>query len=248
MTTILKLGGSVITEKDRPETVDVAALDQVVGAVVEAYDPGEFVVVHGGGSFGHHHAATHGYSKMDGTRNATAVTDVHRAMTALNTAVVDAFQTRGVEAIPVSPLSVARRDSEEQLQFPTDQVATALGEGFLPVVQADPIVHDGAGATILSGDEIVVTLAEALGADRVGLCSTVPGVLDENDDVVAEITDYDEVAAVLGESDATDVTGGMAEKVRALLALSAPAAIFDPDALDRFLRGEDVGTIVRGGR
>ncbi len=246
MTTILKLGGSVITEKDQPETVDEATLEQVVDAVVDAYEPGKFVVVHGGGSFGHHHAAKHGYSKTDGTRNATAVTDVHRAMSVLNDAVVDAFQARDVAAVPVSPLSVARRDAAATLSFPADGVETALDEGFLPVVQADPIVQEGAGATILSGDEIVVTLGESLGANRVGLCSTVPGVLDAEGNVIPEIDDFDEVASVLGESDSTDVTGGMAGKVQSLLALSAPAAIFDPAALGPFLRGEDVGTVVDG--
>jgi isopentenyl phosphate kinase len=246
MTTVLKLGGSVITEKDQPETVDDAMLEQVVEAVVDFYDPGRFVVVHGGGSFGHHYAAAHDYSKTEGTQDATAVTDVHRAMTVLNDAVVDAFQDRGVAAIPVSPLSVARRDSEGTLSFAAGQVATALDEGFLPVVQADPIVQEGAGATILSGDEIVVTLAEALGADRVGLCSTVPGVLDEDGTVVPEIAEFQAVADVLGESDATDVTGGMAGKVQSLLDLSAEAAIFDPDALGAFLRGERVGTAVTG--
>jgi isopentenyl phosphate kinase len=246
MTTILKLGGSVITEKDEPETVDDAMLEQVVEAVVDAYDPGQFVVVHGGGSFGHHHAAAHGYTKTDGTRDATAVTDVHRAMTVLNDAVVDAFQTRDVAAIPVSPLSIAHRDSEGRLSFAAGQVATALDEGFLPVVQADPVVQEGAGVTILSGDEIVVTMAEALGAARVGLCSTVPGVLDEGGTVIPEIADFEAVADVLGGSDSTDVTGGMAGKVRSLLALSAEAVIFDPDALDAFLRGERVGTVVTG--
>lgn len=246
MTTILKLGGSVITEKDRPETVDESALAGVVDTVADHYEPGRFVVVHGGGSFGHHHAARHEYSETDGTRDATAVSDVHRAMTALNEAVVDAFQDRDVGAVQVSPLSAAHRDSDGRLSFPTGTLATALNEGFLPVVQADPIVHDGSGATILSGDDIVVSLAESLGADRVGLCSTVPGVLDDDGEVIPEIDDFAGVASVLGGSDATDVTGGMAGKVKTLLSLGVPASIFDPAALAAFLDGGSPGTTVRG--
>ena len=34
--TILKLGGSVITDKDSPETVDDAALDSVVAAIADS--------------------------------------------------------------------------------------------------------------------------------------------------------------------------------------------------------------------
>lgn len=247
MTTILKLGGSVITEKDRPETVDDEALTGVVDTIVDHHEPGAFVVVHGGGSFGHHHAARHEYSETDGTHDSAAITDVHRAMTVLNDAVVDAFQERDIAAVPVSPLSVAHRDSEGSLSLPVATLLTALQEGFVPVVQADPILHDGSGATILSGDDIVVSLADALGADRVGLCSTVPGVLDDEGDVISTIDDFDSVAAVLGESDATDVTGGMAGKVATLLSLGAPASIFDPAALPAFLAGDSVGTTIRGG-
>ncbi|WP_340099142.1 isopentenyl phosphate kinase [Salinibaculum salinum] len=248
MTTILKLGGSVVTEKDQQETVDEAMLSTVLDIFADHYDPGQFVVVHGGGSFGHHHAARHGYSKTDGTRDATAVTDVHGAMTTLNEAVVDALQARGVPAVPVSPLSLAHRDAGGELSFPADTITTTLDEGFLPVVQADPIVHADRGATILSGDDIVVSLATSLGASRVGLCSTVPGVLDNDGAVIPEIESYGDVSHVLGESESTDVTGGMAGKVRTLLDLEAPAAIFDPDDLGGFLDGESVGTIVRGDR
>jgi isopentenyl phosphate kinase len=247
MTTILKLGGSVITDKDEPETIDEATLSRVVDVVADRYESGAFVVVHGGGSFGHHHAAGHGYSETEGTGDAIAVTDVHGAMTTLNDAVVAAFQARDVPAIPVRPLSFAHRTADSRLSFPAEQIATALAEGFLPVVQADPIVHEDRGATILSGDDIVVSLAESLAADRVGLCSTVPGVFDEDGAVIPEIDAFDDVAAALGGSDATDVTGGMAGKVRTLLGLDVPAAIFDPDALAAFLDGDTVGTTIRGG-
>ena len=245
MTTILKLGGSVITDKDNPETVDEETLGAVVDSVVDHYEPGEFVVVHGGGSFGHHHAATHGYSKTEGTRDARAVSDVHRAMTALNEAVVDAFQDRDVAAIQMSPLSVTHRDSDGRLALPAETIATTLGEGFLPVVQADPIVHTGRGATILSGDEIVVSLAESLAADRVGLCSTVPGVLDDQEEVIEEIDSFEAVSDVLGASDSTDVTGGMAGKVDTLLGLGVPASVFAPKDISEFLNTGTAGTVVR---
>ncbi|MFT4946389.1 MAG: isopentenyl phosphate kinase [Natronomonas sp.] len=245
MVTVLKLGGSVVTEKDQPETVDEAALKAVVETVIDRYEPGTFVVVHGGGSFGHHHAANHGYSKTEGTRDPRAVNDVHRAMTALNEAVVDTFQTRDVAAIPVSPLSVAHRERDGRLVFPAETLTTTLEEGFLPVVQADPIVHDGRGATILSGDDIVVSLAQSLGSDRVGLCSTVPGVLDDDGEIIDEIEAFADVSDVLGGSESTDVTGGMAAKVQRLLELDTPASIFDPDALAEFLETGRAGTVVR---
>jgi isopentenyl phosphate kinase len=72
----------------------------------------------------------------------------------------------------------------------------------------------------------------------------VPGVLDGDDAVVDRIGSFDEVADVLGASEATDVTGGMAGKVRALLDLEVPAQIFGPDALASFVAGESPGTTI----
>jgi len=244
MVTVLKLGGSVITDKDTAETVDDAALSRAADAIASAADRegSPLVLVHGGGSFGHHHAARHGVSTTEGTRDAAALTEIHRAMGELNASVVDALQERGVAALPVRPLSLALR--REELEVPLDGIELMLSEGFVPVLHGDVVVDAGNGGTILSGDEIVVAMARGLDADRVGLCSTVPGVLDAAGDVIPAIGSYDEVAAAVGDSDATDVTGGMAGKVRRLLALGAPAAVFDLAALERFLETGRAGTIV----
>lgn len=245
MVTVLKLGGSVVTEKDTPETVDQAALSRATTAIAdresETDDP-SLVIVHGGGSFGHHNAAKHGVSRTSGTHDAVAITEIHRAMGELNTAVVEALQSRSVAALPVRPLSVAVRANG--LTVPLQQVEAMLAEGFVPVLHGDVVTTRGAGATVLSGDDIVVALAESLGAQRVGLCSRVPGVLDENDDVIDRIESYEAVASVLGESEDTDVTGGMAGKIERLLDLDTPASVFDLDGLEAFLSAGSAGTVV----
>ena len=240
---VLKLGGSVITEKDERETVDLDSLARLAGVLGQA-EVEDLVVVHGAGSFGHYYANEHGVSTTEGTHDARAVREIHDSMARLNKAVLDYLDDAGVPGVPVRPFSAARRDGD--LDVYTNQVETMLAEGFTPVLHGDVVAEAGAGATILSGDEVVAALAEQLGADRVGLCSTVPGVLDDDGDVIREITAYDEVAGVLGESESTDVTGGMAGKVRELLALGAPASVFGPSDLADFLRGEDAGTTVRG--
>lgn len=257
MLTVLKLGGSVVTKKDVPETVDTGSLDRAseqIRTFLEgdldsapddgSNDPGQLVVVHGGGSFGHHHAAKHGVSSTEGSSDASALTEIHRAMGELNAAVVEALHERHVAALPVRPLSVAFRD-ETGLQFDTAAVSAMLDAGFVPVTHGDVIVDSEQGGTILSGDDIVVSLARSLGADRVGLCSTVPGVLDGDDEIIDRIDSYAEVEGVLGESNATDVTGGMGHKVRELLDLDAPASVFDVEALGRFLGSGQAGTVIR---
>lgn len=250
--TILKLGGSVITDKDRAETLDGEALDAAAAAIADAVTGGtvdRLVVVHGGGSFGHHHASDHGVSTTEGTHDASGALAIHSAMKTLNQFVVSRLHAREVPVLPVHPLSAAARDAggAGNLSFPLDAMETMLDEGFVPVVHGDVVATSGEGVTVISGDEIVTYAARGLDADRVGLCSTVPGVLDAGDEVIPEIRAFADVESVLGGSDAdADVTGGMAAKVRELLDLGAPASIFGPDAIESFLAGEDAGTTIHG--
>jgi isopentenyl phosphate kinase len=237
---VLKLGGSVVTEKSSPETVADGALARAAEALAGRHR--DLVIVHGGGSFGHPHAERHGVTRTEGTREAAAVTDVHGAMTELNATVVGALAERGVPAVPVHPLSFASRDADSVLSLPVEAPRRMLAEGFVPVLHGDVVVHAGRGATVVSGDELVVALARGLGADRVGLCSDVPGVLDGSGEVIDRVEAFEDVADSLGESEATDVTGGMAAKVRSLLDLGAAANVFDLDGLAPFLEGADPGT------
>lgn len=240
MTVVLKLGGSVVTRKAEAETVDRATLSTLADAV--AGNDVDLVLVHGGGSFGHHHASERGVSTDAGTRDAGDARAIHGAMTDLNDAVVAALADRGVPALPVHPLSAATRDETGDLTLPPGPVETMLGEDYVPVLHGDVVAHAGTGVTVVSGDELVVHLATGLGADRVGLCSAVPGVLDADGAVVPRIDAFDDVADALGGADATDVTGGMAEKVRRLLGLEVPAHVFGVDGAGPFLDGEDPGT------
>ncbi len=240
MTTILKLGGSVITDKDRPETVDHETLE-MLGATIAEHDVSDLLIVHGGGSFGHHHAAAHGVSQTVGTTDPAAVRDITDAMKRLNTAVVDVLVDHGVPGVPVHPFSGARRTESGDLSACTEPLEDMLAAGFVPVCHGDVIAHAGVGATILSGDEIVCSYASTLDAFRVGLCSAVPGVLDGNE-LIPLIESLDDVAHVLGGSDSTDVTGGMAGKVASLLELETDAFVFGVDGVGRFLSGDSAGT------
>lgn len=243
---LLKLGGSVLTDKDQPETVDRAGLAAAAAAIGDRSD-GALVVVHGGGSFGHPAAERAGISPEVGTTDTASIRAVHAAMGRLNDAVLAALAAEGVPAVPVRPFSVGHRDRDGAVQLSVESLEAKLAEGFVPVLHGDVITSVGQGGTVLSGDELIVKLAERLDAESVGLCTTVPGVLDADGAVLQEIDAYEGVADVLGASESTDVTGGMAGKVQALLALEAESQIFDLEALPAFLAGERPGTRITGG-
>lgn len=250
MVVVLKLGGSVLTRKDEPETLDRDSLEvcaRAIGTRDRADLPdGDLLLVHGGGSFGHYRAEAHGVSITDGTDDTAAVVSVHDSMRRLNDAVVAALHERGVPAVGVEPLSLASRDATGALDLPTRSLATMLDDAFVPVCFGDVVATAGDGFTVVSGDELAVALATAFDADRVGMCSGVPGVLDADGAVLDRIDSLDEVAEAFGDVEGWDVTGGMAAKVRGLLDLPVPAAVFGRDALPAFLAGEPAGTRIGG--
>ncbi|MEF8892595.1 isopentenyl phosphate kinase [Halodesulfurarchaeum sp.] len=238
---VLKLGGSVITDKEKPETVDTDRLVEAAAAIRDA-DVSNLVIVHGGGSFGHPAAKGADVAIETGTRDTEAIREIHAAMGRLNGAVLDALAAEEIPAVPVRPFSAGSRNRNGDIVLPTAHLETMLEEGFVPVLHGDVIVTAESGATIVSGDELVVSVAEDLEVDAVGLCTTVPGVLDENETVIPEIHEFEAVREVLGGSSATDVTGGMAGKVRSLLELDTGAQIFDLAGLEDFLAGATAGT------
>ena len=240
MTTVVKLGGSVITAKKDRETLDDRSLSRAAGAIAEADE--EVAVVHGAGSFGHPHAAEYGVTETTGTHDYEAVTAIHGAVTTLTRFVVSRLHAADAPAVPVHPLSAGYRNEGGETRLPTGAVETLLSEGFLPVTHGDGVAHVGEGTTVVSGDELVVALARAVNADRVGLCSAVPGVLDDDGNVIDRIDSFDSVASVFGENPGADVTGGMAGKVQRSLGLDAPAFVFGLDELKAFLDGRDAGT------
>src|SRR3989337_3329869 len=102
---VLKIGGSVITDKNG----DLAAKTEVINRLAEEVAKANLknlIVVHGGGSFGHPTAQKHGIKeglKMDSQKVGFAET--HHVMTVLNGLVMDALVWHNVPAVSVTPSS-----------------------------------------------------------------------------------------------------------------------------------------------
>lgn len=241
--TLLKLGGSVITKKDQPETLNEINL-HTAATIISNHRPKNLIVVHGGGSFGHFHASNFGVTIERGISNATEVDIIHSSMTNLCDTVIHTFHSLNIPAIPIHPLSVAWRDSNSVLHFPSQHILSLLESGFVPVVHGDIITTAKEGATIVSGDEIVTNLSNSIPTKRIGFCTLTPGVLDSSGNVIPHLSPHQQKESSITHSSATDVTGGMAGKINELTNASAPVSIFDLPNLEDFLNGNNPGTSV----
>ncbi|MGI5991377.1 MAG: isopentenyl phosphate kinase [Methanosarcina sp.] len=244
---ILKLGGSVITDKAADQGVIREADLLRIAKEVSGYR-GKMIIVHGAGSFGHTYAKKYG---LDRGFDPEGVIVTHESVKELASRVVDALNEYGIRAIAVHPMgcTVCRNGRIESMYL--DNIKLMLENDFVPVLHGDVVMDLELGACVLSGDQIVPYLAKELKIARLGLGSAEDGVLDKSGKPVPEITPetFENFKHYIRGSESTDVTGGMLGKVQELLELSKTSCITShifnagkENNICRFLDGESIGT------
>ena len=245
---ILKLGGSVITDKGADCAINRQALSGIAGAIARAH-ASEIMIVHGAGSCGHPEAHRYHLDRGAEAGATDGIVVTHRAVSSLNDAVVSSLRDAGIAAVGVHPLHAGVADNGRLIAFEHRHIEKMLVLGMVPVIHGDVVMDLSRGACIVSGDQLVRYFAVALKCSRVGLATDVPGVLDGGR-VVPEITPTTVANLQIGNSSHTDVTGGMKGKIDELLGLAKAGTgsdIFHVSRIGDFLAGNDHGgTKVRG--
>ena len=245
---ILKLGGSVITDKSADCTVNRESLATIAAAIAGARTSG-IVVIHGAGSCGHPEAKRYHLDKGASAGQTDGIWVTHRVVSGLNDEVVRALRDAGVAAVGIHPFHTAVADNGRLVSFEHRHLEKMLALGMVPVIHGDVVMDLTRGACIVSGDQLVRYLALALHITCVGLATDVPGVLDGTC-VVPKITRDIMPEIQIGNSKHTDVTGGMSGKLTELLELADAGIgsdIFHVSRTRDFLNGNDHGgTHVRG--
>ena len=227
----LKLGGSLLTDKTRPQALRSDMLQRLAAEIAAALDerPGlSLVIGHGSGSFGH--VTAQQYGTRDGVHSPAAwrgYAAVARVAADLNRLVVDALWEAGVPVLRIQPSASARCRDGELLSLDERPLITALRNGLTPVIHGDVALDDVRGGTIVSTEAIFRWLAPRLHAQRVVLVGEVEGVLTADPvsgvkgEVIDEITPatLSRLADVLGGSRGVDVTGGMGAKIAEMILL-----------------------------
>lgn len=264
---LLKLGGSVITDKNQPFTARMDVIDrlaiEIKNALDERGDDLQLIIGHGSGSFGHQ--AANQYQTHRGAIAADSwlgFAAVAAAAAELNHLVVTALRRAGVPAIRFQPSASTRTRGEQLMYFETFPLKEVLKHGLVPVVYGDVSVDARQGMSIVSTEKLFDNLARELAPSRIILTGKVDGVYEADphaqpDAAMIEDIDrsnWEEVEAMLGGSHGPDVTGGMFSKVQEMyrLTLAMPpmqAMIMSAEApghLEMVLKGQmvDFGTLI----
>jgi isopentenyl phosphate kinase len=259
MLVFLKLGGSLITDKTRPQTPRLEKLNDLARQVAAALkeNPGlQIVLGHGSGSFGHPTASHYGTRRgVSGKEAWNGFSEVWYQASTLNRLVTEAFHAASLPVLTLSPAASVTAHEGKVFIWDLYQVKTTLAQGLIPIIHGDVAFDDVLGGTILSTEDLFAHLAHELRPDRILLAGLETGVWRDfpaRTDLLRDLTPETagKSSTNLGASTGMDVTGGMLAKVNQMLALveklpGLEVLIFsgeEPENILYALRGHSPGT------
>jgi isopentenyl phosphate kinase len=260
MITLVKLGGSLITNKLAERQFRQSIMDRLASEIASACEINhdlKLIIGHGSGSFGHFAASR--YRTIDGVHSLQewrAFAEVATVAAELNYLVAKSLHEAGVPVWRLQPSSSSICNDGELVLMSVDPIRRALNNGLVPLVYGDVSFDNVRGGTILSTERIFLYLTAQLAVSRIFLLGEVEGVYDSRGAIIHEINNnnFAEIESALGRSLGVDTTGGMNTKVRDMMELVSrlPAIevrIFDgrqPSLLEKALLGvSSPGTVIR---
>lgn len=180
---VVKFGGAAITDKLSWETLRSDALHQGAQMLENCQKAGQrVVVVHGAGSFGHHHARQYSINAgfgADKKHTLTGFCRTRQSVTKLNQHVVDHLLSRNVPAVGCSPFPSWETKDKQVCLWPLEPITSVLSSGLVPVLHGDCVLDREQGCCILSGDTIIKILCQNFTVERVVFLTDVSGVFNK---------------------------------------------------------------------
>lgn len=255
---LVKLGGSVITDKTRYRTFREDVLGRLVGEIASAGR--EVILVHGAGSFGHvvaaQHQLQHGYRDDSQIAGAAKVMEDVRE---LDLNVIRVLNAGGVPSVSLPPSAVALLKGGKLEDLDVAAFRRYLELGMCPVTFGDVALDRERRFGICSGDQLMERLAREFRPERVIFCADVDGVYTADpagdpDATLIGTVDRRTLDALPRTQRCADVTGSIFGKLETMMRIAAwggDAIVLNghaPGRLEAALKGETViGSKVVGG-
>lgn len=255
---LIKLGGSVITDKKEYRTFNRDVVSRLCSEIKESGK--EVMIVHGAGSFGHILAKKFELnSGFKSDEQIPAVAQVCYDVRELNAMIVNELNSAGIPAISIPPGSCFMMD-DRRISFGDGEIIKSLvDKGIMPILFGDVVQDRKHGFAICSGDQIMERLSDIFDFEKVIFVSDIDGLFDDDpknnpDARLYGYVDADTLESVRSESSVDDVTGGVYEKMKSMMRMTSPhreCILVNGTVAGRLrsaLNGEKViCTIARGG-
>ena len=247
--TIIKLGGSTVTLKNKPLSANLPIIIELGKIIKQITTP--LIIVHGGGSFGHHFASKWGLSTSPQTVNPQAVIETRNSMLDLHLLILDSLSRSNVftYTVPLCSMLDNGKLSSFTIRFLNDLIKNNL----IPITFGDVIV-DQTGAYIISGDKLMEFLSSSLPVKKAIFTLDVDGIYEDTGSgkSLADVVDNDTVLYGLS-SKVDDVTGSIHGKLNSSFKIAKNGVDVHfvngavPDRILKVLKGRSyLGSMIKG--
>ncbi len=204
---LIKLGGSIITNKKKPLSAKRKTINKIVQSLKKINE--DFVIVHGGGSFGHYWSVKFDMHTKPEKYNLKGVSIVKNSMIELNKIILDSFMKNKMNPYCLPPTDFVM--GSKPINKKIFEIKKIANSGLIPITYGDALWYGNKKSYILSGDKIMSLLARVL-RPRLSIF-----VLNEDGlyyDMKAKKLIYDfKDEKIFIKKTVMDVTGGMTRKV-----------------------------------
>lgn len=228
---LIKLGGSVITDKRTPNSIQFKSITRLCREISRAWKSigknTDIIICSGGGSVSHPLAAKYklqnGFSNQRGKLGLSLTSDAEIRM---NRVIVSSLLKFNLPVFSFAPASFIIAENGKIQDFFINSVKTALDLGLIPVMYGDMILDKKLGCIAFSSEAllglIVANLRSFYKDIKIVSCGITDGVYDQKGKTIPEITkeNFTSVKEFISGSAGIDVTGGMLHKVEESLKIA----------------------------
>lgn len=237
---VLKIGGSVITQKHREGTFIrrtlLARIAAEVRATLEENPDIRPIIIHGAGAGGHQLAKkyhlTENLGNDPGRWHGAFLT--RQANQLLNLEIFKIFSRANLRVVPIHTASIITQRQKQIASCSFESINQALAHHCIPLLYGELVFDETLGMSILSGDTSAFILAEKYQAERILFASDIDGIFNKdphtNKDAkriqattLRELLENKNVS--LSGSHSVDVTGGLANKIAELAKNKLPKSL-----------------------
>jgi len=204
---LIKLGGSIITNKNKPLSAKRKTIDHIVSSFRKINE--DFVVVHGGGSYGHYWSVKYDMHTKPKKYDLKGVSIVKNSMIELNMIILDSFLKNKLNPYCLPPTDFVMRN--KPINKKILEIKKIANSGLIPITYGDALWYGNKKSYILSGDKIMSLLARVL-RPRLSIFVLNEDGLYSNMETKKLIYDFKDEKIFIKKT-LMDVTGGMTRKV-----------------------------------
>ena len=155
---LIKLGGSIITNKEKPLSARRKIIDNLAKSLKKINEP--MIIVHGGGSYGHYWSVKYDMHTKERKYDLRGVAIIKNSMIELNKIILDSLLKNKSSPYCLPPTDFM--SGNKPILKKVKEIEKIAKSGLIPVTFGDALWFGQKKTYILSGDKIMTHIAKII--------------------------------------------------------------------------------------